>query len=143
MLVLDRRRDESIIITVGEQRIKVTVLGQYGNVVRVGVDAPEGVAVNREERQLAIEDEAAGIRPWTYEEAVGYVGAEVVSRTRNVPRRIESVNLLPGGQVFVTLRDNRGNVFGVPVERIRGWKLRATGERCATMMPHIQPAAAE
>ena len=47
MLILTRRVGETLVI--GDGEIKVTVLGVKGNQVRLGVDAPKEVAVNRQE----------------------------------------------------------------------------------------------
>jgi carbon storage regulator len=49
MLVLSRKKDEKIVIKLGEQTIEVRVLKIEGQKVRLGVDAPESVAVHREE----------------------------------------------------------------------------------------------
>lgn len=46
MLILTRRTGETI--KVGHD-IEVTVLGVHGNQVRIGIKAPENVAVHREE----------------------------------------------------------------------------------------------
>ena len=46
MLVLTRKPNESLII--GED-IKVTILGIRGNQVRIGIEAPPNVSVDREE----------------------------------------------------------------------------------------------
>jgi len=46
MLVLSRKLNESIII--GDQ-IGITVVGLRGNVVRLGIEAPDDVAIMREE----------------------------------------------------------------------------------------------
>jgi len=50
MLILTRRPGESIIIELptGEQ-IKVTVLTNTSNQVRIGTDAPDDIAIMREE----------------------------------------------------------------------------------------------
>lgn len=49
MLILTRRVGETLMI--GDD-IKVTVLGVKGNQVRIGVDAPRDVTVDREEIHL-------------------------------------------------------------------------------------------
>lgn len=46
MLVLSRHRDEAIII--GEN-IKITIVDVRGGKVRLGIEAPKGIAVHREE----------------------------------------------------------------------------------------------
>ncbi len=46
MLILTRRVGETLMI--GEE-ISVTVLGVKGNQVRIGINAPQNVAVHREE----------------------------------------------------------------------------------------------
>lgn len=50
MLVLSRHRDESIIIPVpGGPRLRITVIDIRGDKVRIGVEAPPDVPVDREE----------------------------------------------------------------------------------------------
>ncbi len=46
MLVLTRRTGEALIIG---DNVKVTVLSIVGNQVKIGIDAPQHVPVNREE----------------------------------------------------------------------------------------------
>lgn len=46
MLILSRRIGESL--TIGED-VTLTVLGVKGNQIRIGIKAPRGVAVHREE----------------------------------------------------------------------------------------------
>ena len=46
MLILTRRTNETLMIGT---EITVTVLGVKGNQVRIGVNAPENIAVHREE----------------------------------------------------------------------------------------------
>jgi len=47
MLILTRRIGESLII--GNQEITITILGQKGNQIRIGIEAPKNVSVHREE----------------------------------------------------------------------------------------------
>jgi len=54
MLILTRRVGETIRIN---DDISVTVLGVKGSQVRIGVNAPEQVAVHREEIYQRIQDE--------------------------------------------------------------------------------------
>lgn len=61
MLVLSRRPGETIEIDGG--RIKITVIGFRNGKVRIGIDAPKDVAVNRGEVQAAIERNAAARDP--------------------------------------------------------------------------------
>ena len=55
MLILTRRVGEALMI--GDD-VTITVLGVKGNQVRVGVNAPEDVAVHREEILNRIEESA-------------------------------------------------------------------------------------
>jgi carbon storage regulator len=48
MLILTRRIGETLIIG-KDGEIKVTVMGTKGNQVRIGVQAPDDVPINREE----------------------------------------------------------------------------------------------
>ncbi len=54
MLILTRRPGERVVI--GEN-ILVTVMGVSGHTVRLGIEAPEGVSIYREEIWLAVEEE--------------------------------------------------------------------------------------
>jgi carbon storage regulator len=54
MLVLSRRRDESIMI--GEE-ITIKIVDVRGDKVRLGIDAPPSISVHREEVFQAIQDE--------------------------------------------------------------------------------------
>jgi carbon storage regulator len=57
MLVLSRKRSESIVISDG---IKVTIIEIRGDKVRLGIDAPTDVPVHRAEVQARIECERIG-----------------------------------------------------------------------------------
>jgi len=54
MLILTRRIGESLII--GNQEITITILGQKGNQIRIGIEAPKDVSVHREEVFMRIQD---------------------------------------------------------------------------------------
>ena len=56
MLVLTRKAGESFMI--GDD-ITITVLGKKGNQVRIGIDAPKDIPVNREEIHERIKREKA------------------------------------------------------------------------------------
>ena len=56
MLVLSRKRGESIILS--QDEIQVTVLEIRGDTVRLGIKAPESVPVHREEVWLRINAES-------------------------------------------------------------------------------------
>ena len=58
MLILTRRPGERVVI--GED-ILITVMGVSGHTVRLGIEAPEGISIFREEIWLAVkaENEAA------------------------------------------------------------------------------------
>ncbi len=49
MLVLSRKKDESIII---DQRITITILEVRGGKIRLGIDAPQEMSIQREELLL-------------------------------------------------------------------------------------------
>ena len=57
MLVLTRHDGEAIIIN---HQIRVTVVSIDGNRVRIGIEAPGDVPVNREEIEERIENELLG-----------------------------------------------------------------------------------
>lgn len=63
MLILTRRVGEKLVI--GEN-VTVTVLSVKGNQVRVGIDAPRDVAVNREEiyQRIVEEKKALNSNGW-------------------------------------------------------------------------------
>lgn len=54
MLVLSRKKDESIIIN---DTIRVTIVEIRGDKVRLGIDAPKDVAVHRREVYEAIQNQ--------------------------------------------------------------------------------------
>jgi carbon storage regulator len=60
MLVLSRRKDEKIIITVPPSdkptTVEVVLVDIRGNKSRIGINAPRQVAVNRDEVQEAIKE---------------------------------------------------------------------------------------
>jgi len=58
MLVLTRRRGESIHIGT---EIRVTVLEAHGNRIRIGIDAPRGIPVWREELGRSLVGSAAAL----------------------------------------------------------------------------------
>ena len=71
MLILTRRLGESLII--GDDQVKVTVLGIRGHQVRLGIDAPKTVSVHREEVYKRIhgidEDQQASEKVNTHQNA--------------------------------------------------------------------------
>lgn len=58
MLVLTRRENESLVI--GED-IKLTILAVKGGQVRVGIDAPKEVSIQRQELILDTKDSSLGV----------------------------------------------------------------------------------
>ena len=59
MLILTRRSGQTIFI--GDE-VRLTVLGIKGDQVRIGIEAPDAVAVHREEIYDRVQAEAAGDR---------------------------------------------------------------------------------
>lgn len=57
MLVLSRKRNESIIIGEGENKIVLCVVDIRGDKVRLGIDAPSKIRVDRQEVHEAIQRE--------------------------------------------------------------------------------------
>jgi len=60
MLILTRKQGESIIITVGNDEIKVLISQLDTDVVKVGIDAPRHIRVDREEVHLRIKGDTCG-----------------------------------------------------------------------------------
>jgi len=60
MLVLKRRVGQSIIISRGDDLIKVKVIDRQGDGVRLGIEADPSVIVNREEIYEEIQKAKAG-----------------------------------------------------------------------------------
>lgn len=54
MLVLSRKVGESVVVGEGELAVVVRVVSIRGDKVRIGIEAPEDVAINREEVAEAI-----------------------------------------------------------------------------------------
>lgn len=55
MLVLSRKKDEQLIVRLGDQTVVIRVLGVMRDRVRIGIIAPREVAVHREEVARRIE----------------------------------------------------------------------------------------
>lgn len=60
MLVLSREEGQKIII--GDNEIVVMVVGVRGGKVKIGIQAPKGVAVNREEVFLRMQKESSNAK---------------------------------------------------------------------------------
>ena len=60
MLVLSRKKDESIIIN---DHIRVTIVEIRGDKVRLGIDAPKDVSVHRREVYEAIQNQLRSEAP--------------------------------------------------------------------------------
>jgi carbon storage regulator len=56
MLVLSRKKDQQLVIQVGEENVLVRVLDVNGDRVRLGIIAPRSVAVHREEVARRIQE---------------------------------------------------------------------------------------
>lgn len=60
MLILTRRPDETVVIG---QNIRVRVMGVNGNQVRIGIDAPKNIEVDREEIHEKKQQERSNKKP--------------------------------------------------------------------------------
>lgn len=73
MLVLSRRPNQRVFITVGNERIIITVTdieaGKHGKKVRLGFECDPAISVNREELQLRIDKESNTITGVPHETA--------------------------------------------------------------------------
>ena len=59
MLVLGRKRDEEIVLILGNQEISITVMDIRGDKVRLGIAAPPEMLVHRREVWEAVKKENA------------------------------------------------------------------------------------
>jgi carbon storage regulator len=59
MLVLSRKKNESIIIGSGEKEIKIKIIEINGNSIRLGFEAPNDISIHREEVYHAIKKDEA------------------------------------------------------------------------------------
>ena len=58
MLVLSRKKNESVVIN---GNIKVTIVEVRGDKVRLGIDAPQDIAIHREEIAEVIAEKEASV----------------------------------------------------------------------------------
>jgi carbon storage regulator len=82
VLILTRKPGESI--TVGDAVI-VKILAIKGSQVKIGIDAPEGVSVHRQEIYDRIQEEnvlAAGVEAYDFEMAAGLIETRRESEKR-------------------------------------------------------------
>ena len=61
MLVLSRKKDEQLVIRLGEQTVVIRVLDVARDRVRIGIIAPRSVAVHREEVARRIKEWQEGL----------------------------------------------------------------------------------
>jgi carbon storage regulator len=59
MLVLSRRKEESLVIGDGDSQVTVTVISVSGDKVRLGIEAPNNIPIHRTEVYEAIKAELA------------------------------------------------------------------------------------
>jgi len=57
MLVLSRKKDEQLIVQLGDQTVVIRILSVMRERVRIGITAPRDVAVHREEVARRIDEE--------------------------------------------------------------------------------------
>ncbi|HZZ79913.1 MAG TPA: carbon storage regulator [Gemmataceae bacterium] len=57
MLILSRKKDEQLIVRLGDQTVVIRVLSVMRERVRIGITAPREVAVHREEVARRIDEE--------------------------------------------------------------------------------------
>ena len=57
MLVLSRKKEESIIIGEGENKVEIMIVDVRGDKVRLGINAPRSISVYRKEIYEAIQRE--------------------------------------------------------------------------------------
>jgi len=60
MLLLARKLGESIIITVGNDEIRVVITELDKNIAKIGVDAPRHIRIDREEVHLRVKGDTCG-----------------------------------------------------------------------------------
>ena len=63
MLVLSRKKNESVVIGVGDAQVTIAVVDIRGDKVRLGVEAPKDVPVHRREVYDAIKRNEGEMRP--------------------------------------------------------------------------------
>ena len=57
MLVLSRKKDETIVIGEGDSKVEITIVDIRGDKVRLGITAPRSISVHRKEIYDAIQKE--------------------------------------------------------------------------------------
>jgi carbon storage regulator len=61
MLVLTRKVQESVVLTIGDVVGKVTVLSSRGDKIRLGFEFPHDVVIHREEVQGKVDRDEEGL----------------------------------------------------------------------------------
>ena len=59
MLVLSRKKNESIIINDGDKIVRLKIIEINGNSIRIGFEAPKEISIHREEVYESIKKDAA------------------------------------------------------------------------------------